>query len=117
MNRFQTDPSVRLFCGNILAAGEGIELSAASDVALLELPWNSSTLDQGIARILKPGVTTRMGIHYLLASGTIDEDIAAIVDQKRSVAAAIHDGRITKSDDTDMVYQLLRLTKQRRLTA
>lgn len=105
MDNFQTKDSIRLFVGNIQAAGEGIELSAASDVAIFELPWNSSTLDQGIARILRPGKTTRMGIHYLLAEGTIDVDIAALVDEKRAIATSIHDGKEAK--DSELVSLLL----------
>lgn len=108
MDDFQTKSEIRLFIGNILAAGEGIDLSAASDVALLELPYNSSTLDQGLGRVLKPGVTKRIGVWYLLAPGTIDEEIATLIDQKRRIAAGIHDGRVTTDDDKDMVSRLLK---------
>lgn len=106
VDRFQNDDSVRLFVGNLQAAGEAITLTAASRVAIFELPWRPGQLDQAVARALRIGQTAdKVMVHYLLAEGTIDEHIANLLDEKRKTIKAIEDGKEVKQED--MVGALL----------
>jgi SWI/SNF-related matrix-associated actin-dependent regulator of chromatin subfamily A-like protein 1 len=100
IDAFQQSEDCRLFVGNLQAAGQGITLTAASNIAIYELPWTPAILDQGIARIHRIGQTaSKVTIHYLLAAGTIDEDIAALIDQKRAVSVGIQDGKAVSEGD------------------
>jgi SNF2 family DNA or RNA helicase len=96
--QFQNNPDIRLFVGNIKAAGVGITLTAASNVAFIELPWTPGDLDQCIDRLHRIGQKDTVNVYYLLAEGTIEEKIAKIIDTKRQVFNAVLDGRITEQE-------------------
>ncbi len=98
VDRFQEDPACQLFVGT-KAAKEGITLTAADTVAFLELWWTPGDHDQAEDRVLRIGQTSdKMNAYYLLAEGTIEEDIAALLDEKREVTKAVLDGKDVEAE-------------------
>jgi SNF2 family DNA or RNA helicase len=97
--KFQKDPGTRLFIGNIDAAGTGLTLTAASNVAILELPWTPGKLEQAIDRVHRIGQKGNVVAHFLLALNTIEQTIAGMLDKKRRVVDSAVDGKETSEGD------------------
>ncbi|EQD78303.1 helicase SWR1, partial [mine drainage metagenome] len=91
--------------GSITAAGVGITLTAASDVVIAEQDWTPATLDQAEDRLHRIGQAECVTALHILAAGTIDEAIAALVERKRVVIdSVLMPGTLTltaANDDAD----------------
>jgi SWI/SNF-related matrix-associated actin-dependent regulator 1 of chromatin subfamily A len=104
IDTFQTSNKTKL-CIISEAGGEGITLTAASNIAILEYPWTPGKLDQIIARLDRIGQKNAVTIHYMLATGTIDEKIANLLDEKRKTISAVLDGKDV--DRTNLISELI----------
>ncbi len=93
VEHFQNDNAIKLFIGNTKAAGVGLTLTAASNVAFVELPWSPSDVQQAEDRCHRIGQKKGVQVHFLLAADTIEEKIARLIDKKRNVVDAVLDGK------------------------
>lgn len=107
---FQTLERIRLFVGNIKAAGVGLTLTAASNVAVIELPWAPGDLDQLEDRCHRIGQKDCVNVHYLLSLGTIEYELAEILDRKRKILDSVLDGQATGEESllTELINKTLR---------
>lgn len=105
VDAFQNDPKVRLFVGNINAAGVGITLTAAHNVAFIELPWTPGLLDQAEDRCNRIGQKNAVNVWYLIPKDTIEEQLAKVIDEKREVITAVLDGE--EIEETSMLTALI----------
>lgn len=64
----------KVLLASITACAEGISLTAASRVILLDSEWNPSKTKQAIARAFRPGQQKVVYVYQLLATGTLEED-------------------------------------------
>jgi SWI/SNF-related matrix-associated actin-dependent regulator 1 of chromatin subfamily A len=113
VDRFQTDDTVRLFVGNIKAAGAGLTLTAATHIAFLEFPWAPGDVDQCISRAYAR-VNNLHGINvwYLIAKDTIEERICKLLDDKRKVLGRVLDGKTSGADEQGIFEALLAALKE-----
>lgn len=94
---FQYNEKIKLFIGNIKAAGVGITLTASSKVAFIELPWTPGELAQAEDRCHRIGQKDNVTVYYLIAVNSIEEKIAKLLDEKRKILDAVLDGKETES--------------------
>jgi len=108
VNAFQYDPDVRVIVLNIQAGGVGLTLTAASDVAFVELGWTPGEHQQAEDRAHRIGQTRQVNIWYLIADQTIEVEVAELIEQKRVIVDAVNAGIEVTDDLKIAVAQLER---------
>ena len=115
---FQRPDGPSLIVCSLQAASQGITLVRASNVAFLELDWTPARHDQAEDRCHRIGQRDAVTAYYLLASETIDEQMAGVLQRKRAVIDAVTDGRrLEDGSALDAVVQALRERPGARLRA
>lgn len=84
---------------SIQAAKTGHTLTAAQDVLFVELPWTPADVDQTYSRCHRLGQKGSVNVTYMLCEGTIDQEIHAIINEKRDVVNAAVEGGTTIGKD------------------
>lgn len=85
VDRFQTDPEVRICVASILAAGVGITLTAANTVIFAELDWTGANVTQAEDRCHRIGQKRQVEIVHLILEKSIDMHIAQKVVEKQAI--------------------------------
>jgi SWI/SNF-related matrix-associated actin-dependent regulator 1 of chromatin subfamily A len=101
VDSFQNGNSRLIIC-SIKAAGVGLTLTAASNVAFVEFPWTYADCLQCEDRAHRIGQRDNVTCYYLIGRGTIDSALYRIILDKKSIA-----NKIMASDDdipTDEMY-------------
>lgn len=80
---FQNNPDIKLFIGNIQAAGVGITLTASSHVIFAELDWVPGNVSQCENRCLRIGQKNNVLVQHLVLEGSIDAMMAKVVVEKQ----------------------------------
>lgn len=114
---FQKDPDVELFVGNIKAAGVGLTLTAASNVAFAELEWTPGLLTQAEDRAHRIGQRNSVTAWYLLAEGTVDEQTFELLEKKRTITELVTDGKVAEvgfSESNNVAQDLIDLLIKQR---
>jgi SNF2 family DNA or RNA helicase len=111
MTAFQRADGPQLIVCSLRAAGQGITLTRASNVAFLELDWTPARLAQAEDRCHRIGQADAVTAWYLLAPDTIDETMAELLEHKRGVIGAVTDGHVVESES--LVEGVVRALRER----
>jgi len=84
VDRFQGDEEVRVFIGQIDAAGVGLTLTAASHVIFVEFDWRPGIMEQAEDRCHRIGQRDSVTCSYLVIEKSLDDVMLSSVNKKRS---------------------------------
>jgi SNF2 family DNA or RNA helicase len=91
VRRFQTDPDVTVFVGQIATAGLGITLTAADKMVFYSLDYSMSNFEQTKARIHRVGQRNPCTYIYLVAGNTVDAKVLKALRDKADLARTLID--------------------------
>jgi SNF2 family DNA or RNA helicase len=90
---FQEEPrGPSVFVLSVKAGGTGLNLTAASHVFHYDRWWNPAVEDQATDRAYRIGQTRAVQVHKLVCTGTVEEKVAALLEQKRRLAQVVGGG-------------------------
>jgi len=82
VKRFQEDENCRLAFGTMQTMGEGITLTAASNVVLMDRWWSPTVNEQAIDRTHRIGQTNKVQVILPVAKDSIDQSMDKILQGK-----------------------------------
>ncbi|MEU4893143.1 SNF2-related protein [Streptomyces sp. NPDC044780] len=88
VRRFQ-DGEVPVFLLSLKAAGTGLNLTRAGHVVHYDRWWNPAVEAQATDRAYRIGQTQPVLVHRIIAEGTVEDRIAAMLTRKRELADAV----------------------------
>jgi len=84
IDSFQEDSEIRVFLGSIMAAAEGITLTASAHVIFAELDWTPGKIEQAEDRCHRIGQNDSVFVQHLVLAGSLDARMANILVEKMS---------------------------------
>ena len=91
VRKFQTDPNIPIFIGQIATAGMGLTLTAASTMVFYSLDYSMSNYEQCRARIHRAGQKYPCAYIHLLARNTVDIKVMQALKNKANLAKSLID--------------------------
>jgi SWI/SNF-related matrix-associated actin-dependent regulator 1 of chromatin subfamily A len=89
VDKFQTDPNIKVFIGNVISAGVGITLTAANIVIFNSYDWTPGNNDQCEDRAYRIGQNNNVTVYYHLFMRTISTVMWKILYEKRNIISII----------------------------
>jgi SNF2 family DNA or RNA helicase len=83
----ETEPS--LFILSLRAGGVGLNLTKANHVFHFDRWWNPAVEDQATDRAFRIGQRKNVFVHKFVAMGTLEERIAAMIEDKKRLSALV----------------------------
>jgi SWI/SNF-related matrix-associated actin-dependent regulator 1 of chromatin subfamily A len=108
VDRFQNDDKIKIFIGNIKAAGVGITLTAAEVVIMNDLSFVPADHSQGEDRAYRYGQKNSVLVYYPVFENTIEKVIYNILQKKKNVIDQVMgDGEYSETFSKDLLKALL----------
>jgi SNF2 family DNA or RNA helicase len=108
VDRFQNEDKIKIFIGNIKAAGVGITLTAAEVVIMNDLSFVPADHSQGEDRAYRYGQKNSVLVYYPVFENTVEKIIYNILQKKKNVIDQVMgDGEYSESFSKDLLKSLL----------
>lgn len=94
---FQNNKDCQVAILSIMAAGQGLTLTAASTVVISEMAWSPGVMIQAEDRAHRIGQEKSVNVHYLYGPGTLDEYIWPKIQEKLNIITGTLDNNQNKA--------------------
>jgi len=105
VDQFQDNPKVKVFVGNIKAAGVGITLTSAEAVIMNDLSFLPSDHAQAEDRAYRYGQKNNVLVYYPIFENTIEGIIYDILNSKKQVIATVMGDNHHPADAAEEILQ------------
>jgi SNF2 family DNA or RNA helicase len=107
VDKFQNDDKIKVFIGNIKAAGVGITLTAGEVVIMNDLSFVPADHSQGEDRAYRYGQKNSVLVYYPVFENTIEKTIYNILQKKKNIIDQVMgDGEYSESFGKDLIKEL-----------
>jgi SWI/SNF-related matrix-associated actin-dependent regulator 1 of chromatin subfamily A len=98
VDQFQENDKIKVFVGNLKAAGVGLTLTAAEAVIMNDLSFVPSDHSQGEDRAFRYGQKNNVSVYYPIFENTIEGVIYDILIKKKSIFETVMGDNIDRAD-------------------
>lgn len=113
VDQFQENDKIKIFIGNLKAAGVGLTLTAAEAVIMNDLSFVPSDHSQAEDRAFRFGQKKNVSIYYPIFENTIEGIVYNILSNKKQIIGIVM-GDSTNNDPTDNVEEIIKLIQKNR---
>jgi SWI/SNF-related matrix-associated actin-dependent regulator 1 of chromatin subfamily A len=107
VDRFQNDNKIKVFIGNIKAAGVGITLTSADTVIMNDLSFVPADHSQAEDRAYRYGQKNSVLVYYPVFENTIEKTIYNILQKKKDIIDQVMgDGEYSESFGKELVRSI-----------
>ena len=112
VDEFQTNDKIKVFVGNIKAAGVGITLTSADVVVFNDLSFVPADHSQAEDRAYRIGQKNSVSVLYPIFENTIEGIIYDMLDRKKKIISTVLGDNLFETDTTeDILTQILNMKK------
>jgi hypothetical protein len=105
VDRFQEDDKIKVFIGNIKAAGTGITLTAAEAVIMNDLSFLPSDHAQAEDRSYRYGQKNNVLVYYPIFDNSVEGIIYDIINAKKQVIATVMGDNMDSGDTAEEIMK------------
>lgn len=98
VDQFQENEKIKVFVGNIKAAGVGITLTASEAVIINDLSFVPGDLSQAEDRAYRYGQKNNVSVYYPIFENTIEGAIYDIIIRKKNIISTVMGDNLDKAD-------------------
>jgi SNF2 family DNA or RNA helicase len=108
IEEFQMDQTIKICYLSLMSSAEGINLTSANNLVLLDSWWNNSKMSQVFDRIHRIGQTKQVNIYQLTTADSIETKINCLVNKKTKLAELLtskwQGAQEDNQDDQEQAY-------------
>ncbi|KAH9895492.1 SNF2 family N-terminal domain-containing protein [Xylariomycetidae sp. FL2044] len=97
VREFMEDPHIKIMLVSLRAGNSGLNLTAASQIIIMDPFWNPYMEMQAVDRAHRIGQQRKVKVHRILIKNTIEDRIMKIQNEKRAMVDAALDEKVATS--------------------
>ena len=111
VDEFQTNDKIKVFVGNLKAAGVGLTLTAAEAVIMNDLSFVPSDHQQAEDRAYRYGQKNAVSVYYPIFENTIEGIIYDILSKKKNIIDTVMGDNMDKADFVEEILNKINGTR------